>query len=121
MRAAPGANSLVGRCGPRAGPYRTTLSEATAFNLQRQSQSRLAAAPASPIGECEGTAVCFCDLAAQGEADAAAVRLGGEERDEEVRCIGQAGPFIAHPHRDLAVVPGPADGYPSAGLERCID
>jgi hypothetical protein len=48
--------------------------------------------------------VSFGDLAAQDQAYAGAAGLGGEERDEKIRRVGEAGAFV------LAI--GKANGAP---------
>jgi len=53
-----------------------------------------AAAPVGAVLQREGAAVGFGDLAAEDQADSLASRLGGEERDEEVRGVGNTGAFV---------------------------
>ncbi len=52
------------------------------------------AAPARAVFERQHSAVAFGDLAAEREADARPAGFGREERDEEVRGVGQSGAFV---------------------------
>ena len=63
-------------------------------NSQGESKSGLAAAPAGAVFERQHSAVSFGDLAAEREANARPAGFGGEERDEEVRGVGQSGAFV---------------------------
>src|SRR5262245_2157933 len=62
--------------------------------LHRQTQDRAAAAVRRAVLERQRAAVGLGDLTAERQADAGAGRLGGEERDEQVRRVGQPGPFV---------------------------
>jgi hypothetical protein len=53
-----------------------------------------AAVAAGTVAKRQGVAVSFGDLAAESESDARAAGLGGEERNEEVGWIGDAGAIV---------------------------
>src|SRR6185312_6913592 len=87
---------------------------------QGKPEPRLAPACVAAILEGQRTPVRFGDLPAQREADARSVRLGGEERHEQVGRVGQAQSVIAYPDVERAAVARPADGDAAVRLERRI-
>src|SRR5260370_31063985 len=60
------------------------------------------------------------DLAAEGEANARATRLGREERDEQIRGPGNSRTFVVDPVFNARSVFPPADVDAAAGLESCV-
>src|SRR6267143_5229024 len=77
-----------------------------AATLHRKPQVGPAARPGMPVVESEDAAVGLGDLAAQDEADAGALRLGREERHEEVRGVGQPRPVVVDPQIERAAAVG---------------
>src|SRR5262245_23295734 len=85
----------------------------------RQPQPREAAGAVAAVLEGQPAAVSLGDLPAEDQADPGAVRLGGEERHDEVGGRRQAGPAVLDPDLDLrrpASRAAPADGDAAAGL-----
>src|SRR4051794_24083574 len=83
---------------------------------QRQMQPRhRAARSVAAILQSHGAAVRFGDHAAQRESDAAAARLRGEERDEQVRGAADAVSVVDHMDVDGVIGgrPGDADVAPT--------
>src|SRR5271169_6151607 len=92
----------------------------TELVVERQAQARFAAALGLAIFERERSAVSFGNLPAENQANARAALLGGEERDEEVRWVGDARPVVLHPDFDVAVFVLPAHANTAAGFERGV-
>ena len=59
----------------------------------------------------------FGDLAAQGETDAGAAGLGGEEGHEHVGSVLNAGAIVEHPDVELRILAGPSDFGARAAFE----
>src|SRR5713226_10216312 len=72
----------------------------------RQPQPRPAAGPRAPVLQDERAAVGLRDLAAEDEADPRSLRLGREERHEEVPGVGKARPAVVDPDLDLPLARG---------------
>ena len=64
------------------------------LSLEWQSQASFAAGAAGSVIQSEQAAVAFGDLAAERKADAGAAGFGGEEGDEQVGRIREAGAFV---------------------------
>src|SRR5262249_21399326 len=88
---------------------------------QRYSQSRLAAATARAVFERQHSAVAFGYLAAEREPDARTAGFGSEERDEEVRGVGQSWAFVFDRDFEERVVHPPGHERAAAGLQRRVD
>jgi hypothetical protein len=78
-----------------------SLSAARTARVEGEAEAGAAAGHVGSVVEGEGPAVGLGDLAAEGESDAGARRFGGEEGDEEVGGIGDAGAAIQQ--EDLGV------------------
>src|SRR5262245_64530798 len=90
----------------------------------RQPETRQAPRPVLPVLERQPPAVTFGDLPGEDQPDAGAVRLGREERDEQVAGRGQAGAAVLHQDLDMRVrpaAPAPRDGDAATRLARRID
>src|SRR5262245_66012179 len=72
------------------------MAQLTSSIRQRQPKRRATPGSRNPILERDRPAVRLGNLTAEREADARSVRLGREERHEQVRRIRQALAFIVH-------------------------
>ena len=63
----------------------------------------------------------FGDLAAEEEPDARAAGLGGEERNEQIRGIGEAAPIVFDADLNRGALLLPAHTHAAVGIQRCID
>ena len=99
-------------------PARTVIRD-------RQRQHCFAARPVSAVGELQHAAVGFCDLSAQDQTDAAAAVLGGEERNEKIVAVEQAGALVTDEDFNAARVGAPAHlnraGMLERGVKRGVD
>ena len=77
--------------------------------LQRQTEAGFAALGVGAIFQGEFAAVGFGDLAAEDQADAGAVWLGGEEGDEEIGGVGDAGAVVEDAYVDVGALARPGD------------
>ena len=71
--------------------------------------------------ERQRAAVRFRDLAAEHETDARSLRLGREERHEQIRRVRQARPLIFDVDRYAMAVLLPSHAHGAAGFERRVD
>ena len=91
---------------------------ARAVIRDRQGQHGFTACPVIAVGELQHAAVGFCDLSAQDQTDAAAAVLGGEEWNEKIVAVEQAGALVADEDFHAARVGAPAH-FHGAGMFEC--
>src|SRR5690606_282688 len=104
--------------------YVDGVSSATpdgADSTQGEADGRAAAGAVGAILECNRTAVRFGDLAAEGEADARPVRLGREERHEQVCGVRKAAALVFDLDLDERPRLLPRHRHAAAGFERRVD
>src|SRR3954468_250140 len=92
----------------------------------RQRQHSFTACPVRAVSELQHAAVGFSDLAAQDQANAAAAVLGGEEWNEKIVAVEQAGALVSDEDFNAARVGAPAHFNRAGtmleiGIERRID
>src|ERR1700687_2223062 len=87
---------------------------------QGQAQRRAASARITPIFQCQGAAMRFCNPATKNRADAGSTLLGCKERHKQVGTIGETGSLIGHPHMNVLSIFCPANLNEPTGFERCI-
>src|ERR1700719_1932714 len=85
--------------------------------LEGEAQTCFAPFFGKAVVEGERAAVGLGDLAAQRQADAGTARLGGEEGDEDVGGVLDAGSVVENPDVQLRILAGPADARLRAGVQ----
>ena len=102
--------------------YTVRRLQASAPVLRRgQEQARDATRLTVSILERQAAPMGFGNLAAQGQADTGAGRLGSKERHEEVRGVGQAGSVVLDAHFDVRSRLPPGTGDLALGLAGCVN